>query len=329
MQKALTLSVLSDVHYAGAAERQRVNFLYEGVQSAAMRCMLKLYRRYIWLHKPFAHNHLLDEFIMSNKDSDFCVANGDYSCDSGFIGVSDDAACASALECLAKLRARFGSKFQATFGDHEIGKTMMGGHCGGLRLQSLKRAQQELQLQTLWQVEFGSYLLIGITSTLLAYPIYEPEALPDERVEWRSVRAEYLCSLAQTFAAIRSNQRVLLFCHDPTALPFLIQVPEVAAKLDQIERTILGHLHSPLVFFKSRLLAGMPAITFLGHTPLRLSQALRQARHWNAFKPLLCPSLAGIELLKDGGFYTVKLDPTGQQPAEFRLHQFRKLLKNL
>ena len=33
-----------------------------------------------------------------------------------------EAACASAKECLKRLRAKFGSHFRATFGDHELGK---------------------------------------------------------------------------------------------------------------------------------------------------------------------------------------------------------------
>ena len=64
----------------------------------------------------------------------------------------------------------------------------------------------------------------------------------------------------------------------------------------------------------------MPAVRFLGHTAQRLSMALREARLWKPFNVLLCPSLAGIELLKDGGFYTAELDLSGQQPARFNFH---------
>ncbi len=83
----------------------------------------------------------------------------------------------------------------------------------------------------------------------------------------------------------------------------------------------MGHLHSNLILFKSRLLAGMPVISFLGHTPQRLSSALRAARHWKPFNVLLCPSLSGIELLRDGGFYTVRIDPEAHQPAKFQFHR--------
>src|SRR5689334_24191964 len=56
-------------------------------------------------------------------------------------GVSDEASCTSAMECLQKLRQRFGSQFQATFGDHELGKVSFFGMRGGMRLASWHCAQ--------------------------------------------------------------------------------------------------------------------------------------------------------------------------------------------
>jgi hypothetical protein len=38
----------------------------------------------------------------------------------------------------------------------------------------------------------------------------------------------------------------------------------------------------------------------------------------------LCPSLAGIELLKDGGYYTVELDEAAQRPAQFEFHRLKR-----
>jgi hypothetical protein len=148
--------------------------------------------------------------------------------------------------------------------------------------------------------------------------------LPDEQAEWQELRSEHLAEIGRAFSALKPSQRVLLFCHDPTALPFLWREAAVREKLPQIERTIIGHLHSKLVFFKSRMLAGMPIINFLGHTPKRLSSALREARFWKPFKVLLCPSLSGIELLKDGGFYTAELDLEARQPAAFRFHRLKR-----
>ena len=90
---------------------------------------------------------------------------------------------------------------------------------------------------------------------------------------------------------------------------------------DQIEQTIIGHLHSPLILWKSRVLSGMPILRFLGHSVQRFSTALREARHWKPFKVRLCPSLAGIELLKDGGYYSMELDDSGSVPARFIRHR--------
>jgi hypothetical protein len=126
------------------------------------------------------------------------------------------------------------------------------------------------------------------------------------------------------FAALPPDRRVILFCHDPTALPFLARETEVRAKLPQIDHTIIGHLHSNLLFWKSRRLAGMPVIRWLGHTPKKLSSALNEARHWKPFNVKLCPSLAGIELLKDGGYYTVKLDGEPSIPAQFQFHPLKR-----
>jgi hypothetical protein len=284
---------------------------------------IALYRKHFWQRDPFAHNHLLDQFIGACRESDLVVANGDYSCDSAAIGVADEAARASARECLTKLRDAFAGRFEATIGDHELGKKAMGGNKGGLRIESLLRTQSELQLKPFWQRRCGNYLLMGVTSSLIAFPIYAPEALPEERAQWEKSREEHLEEIRSAFLALVPDERVLLFCHDPTALPFLARDEVIGRKLKQIERTIIGHLHSRLIFIKSRLLAGMPVIRFLGHTPLRLSSALREARFWKSFKVLLCPSLAGIELLKDGGFYTCQFEPDSKQALGFQLHGWR------
>ncbi len=322
MSARLTLSIVSDIHYAGAAEQQRGAFFLDSIDNPVRRLAIKFYRHYFWQRDAFAHNHLLDQFLSQSPSPDYVIANGDYSCDSAFIGVSDPAAYASAEECLQKLRNQFPANFAATFGDHELGKKPLGADVGGLRLASYHRARRGLGLQPFWMVTLGNYVLVGILSTLAALPVFVPEMLAAEEPEWRELRRQHLEEIRRAFSALRPQQRVLLFCHDPTALPFLWREPAVREKLPQIERTIIGHLHSRLIFFKSRLLAGMPVIKFLGHTPRRLSSALRDGQYWKPFKVLLCPSLSGIELLKDGGFYTAEIDPEANQPATF---QFRRL----
>jgi len=321
----LTLLILSDIHYASAPERERRGHELHAAGAPLLRLAARTFRHFIWLRDPFAHNHLLDHVLSQSRGVDYAIANGDYSCDTAFVGVSDDAACQSARECLGKLRQEFGPRFQATIGDHELGKMSLFGGCGGLRLASWHRAQRELGLRPFWQVKFGRYVLLGVVSSLLALPVYEPETLADERLEWSELRAAHLVEIRQAFATLMPDERAILFCHDPTALPFLWHDEVVRSKLSQVEQTIIGHLHTRLVLWKSRLLAGMPRIHFLGNSIRRMSSALNEARHWRPFNVRLCPALAGSELFQDGGYYLMELDPEARQPLSF---QFRPLKRD-
>lgn len=311
------LLILSDIHLAGPAEQTRRDHERRAVTNPLLRSATNFYRHFIWLRDPFAHNHLLDQALARHPSADWLIANGDYSLDTAFVGVSDDAALASAQESLGKMRAVYGERFRGTWGDHELGKMSLFGGVGGLRLQSLHRCQNELALPPLWQMDLGRYRLIGVASSLIALPVYEPETLPEERPAWQAARAAHLAEIKAAFDSVEPSQRILLFCHDPSALPFLWQEEWVRRRLPQVEKTILGHLHSPLVFWQSRMLAGMPPIRFLGTSIRRMSEALYQARCWREFNAMLCPSLAGIELRKDGGYYTAALDLSGKTPVRF------------
>jgi hypothetical protein len=312
---------VSDIHYASAAEQARGDdHEIASIPNALLRLLVRLYRHVIWLRRPLRQNHLLDRFLEHCEPCDYAIANGDYACDTAYIGVSDDAANQSARECLAKLREKFGPRLRLTYGDHELGKVSFVGGRGGMRLASWRRARQELELEPFWQLRLGNYVLIGVVSSLIALPIYEPDTLPDERVEWARLRAEHLEQISRAFAALDPKERVLLFCHDPTALPFLGNEPSVRNRLAQIEQTIIGHLHSNLFLWKSRWLAGMPQIQFLGHTARRLSGALRQARDWRPFNVRLCPALSGIQLRNDGGFLKLELDSEGHESPRFHFH---------
>src|SRR5260221_5621609 len=112
------VGILSEIHYASAAEQARGDD-YEAREGAnpLLRLGLKIHRRFIWLHQPLRQNHRLHKFLTRTGGFDYLVANGDYSCDSGFVGVSDDAACQSARECLEKLREKLRRRVRATYGD--------------------------------------------------------------------------------------------------------------------------------------------------------------------------------------------------------------------
>jgi hypothetical protein len=320
MSGSATVLVVSDIHHAGAAEREREGYELACAPNWPVSQLVRAYRGLVWLREPLGTGKFLDAFLQRTGSPDFAIANGDFSADSRFVGVSDDAAFASAEECLAKLRAKFGERLHATIGDHELGKvSLVGGH-GGLRLASWPRTTEGLGLRPFWQHEWGSYVFMGVTSTLLALPIYEREMLAAERAEWESLRAAHLAEVRAAFARLSPHQRVLLFCHDPTALPFLARVPEVSARLTQLEATVIGHLHSQLILRTGRILSGMPTIKFLGATFRRNSTALNEAKLWRPFNVRLCPSLTGIQLLKDGGWLTVELDSDARHPAKFRFH---------
>lgn len=284
-----TLLVVSDIHYASAAEQARRGYWASAITNPLLRAASEAYRHFIWLRDPLRHNHLLEKFLDRAGAPDLVVAKGDYSCDSAFVGVSDEAAFQSAQECLDKLRRHFGEKLLAICGDHEFGKQSLFGGAGGLRWASWRRATGQLGLRPFWRVESGRYVFLGVTSTLIALPVFAPEILKEERALWEQRRAAHLAEIRSALNALQPEQRVILFCHDPSALPFLWHDESIRRRLQQVEQMIIGHLHSPLILWKSRRLAGMPAIPFLGDTVRRLSTALREAGHWRDFKVRLCP----------------------------------------
>src|SRR5215831_4154660 len=111
MPRTCRLTVVSDIHYASAAERARGSD-YEAVviPNRLLRFVVHNYRRFIWLHRPLDKGYLLDRFLEQAGEPDYVIANGDYSCDSSFVGVSDDAALQSTREALSKLRKKFGGR---------------------------------------------------------------------------------------------------------------------------------------------------------------------------------------------------------------------------
>ena len=164
----VTIAILSDIHFAGVAERARGNdFELRSITNPLLRALVRFYRHFIWMRNPLEQGAQLDNFLSHVGSVDHVIANGDYSCDSGFVGVCDDAVFQSAEECLGKLRARFGERALFTIGDHEIGKLSLIGGNGGMRLASWSRATESLGLQPFWQLLIGNYVLMGVASPLI------------------------------------------------------------------------------------------------------------------------------------------------------------------
>src|SRR5262249_28048617 len=128
MANTCTLGIVSDIHYASAAEQARGNdYEWRELADPLLRLLVRAHRRHLWLRDPLNQNHLLDRFLEAARGLDYLIANGDYSCDSWFLGVSDDAAFQSVRECLQKLREKFSPNLHATIGDHELGKLSLFG----------------------------------------------------------------------------------------------------------------------------------------------------------------------------------------------------------
>lgn len=327
MSRHFRLAILSDIHYAGPREQaEGDDYELRAIANPLLRFALRQYRRHIWLRYPLRQNGQLDRFLATVPEVDYAIANGDYSCNTAAVGLSDDGAMESAHECVGKLRGRFGGQLRLNFGDHELGKLRLLGTRGGMRFRSWQRGIDELGVQPFWRLESGRYVVLGCTSTLLALPVFAADLLPEERMTWEKLREEHFTAVRAAFTAVRPEQRILLFCHDPTALPFLWRDAVVREKVPQIERTIIGHLHSNLYLRLSQMLAGLPVLRCFGHSIQRMSTAVNEARYWKPFRALLCPSLAGIELLNDGGYFTVDLDADTEanSPAKFQFHPLKR-----
>ena len=194
-----SIAVVSDIHYAGPGEIERSGHESRAIGNPLLRSFVGVYRRYIWLRDVFAHNHLLEFFLDRVPQSDLVVGNGDYSCDTAFIGSVDPAAFESASLCLGKLREAYGDRFVAVMGDHELGKKSIFGGAGGMRLPSWDRALSGLKIEPFWIREVGVYRVIGIASSLVALPVFDADLLEDEVEGWNQIREKHLRQIESAF----------------------------------------------------------------------------------------------------------------------------------
>ncbi len=313
--------VVSDIHHACAAEQARRGYEERAAGGRVARVMLRAYRRFVWLDDPMAHNHRLPEIIRGEPRPDVVVGNGDFCLDTAFVGVSDDAALASAGESLGLLRSAYGDRFMANAGDHEFGKKSFVGGAGGVRRLSLERCESKLGIPVVWSKACGRWHLVGVASSVADWPLFERETPEAERGWWRGRHEACLAGLAAAFDAVPPGAPILFFCHDPSALPRLRRLPAVAARLPDVRATVIGHLHTPLVLGVANRLAGCPTVGWLGNSVRRYTSALREARCWRDFRVTLCPSPAGIQLLKDGGYLTLEFDASRAEGLVVRMHR--------
>ena len=318
--KHCRIVVITDIHYASELERARGDYESQTVSNPWLRFLLKQYRYFVWRRDPYGWNDYVDRFINKAGETDLVIGNGDYCCDSAFIGVADDPSLTSARQCLDKMRDAFGEKFVGIMGDHDIGKKSMFGGVGGMHLESWDRCEGELKLDAFFKFEFGNHVLIGLNSTLIGLPSNQADCFPGDANAWEVKRNAHLETLRETLGQLGKHQRLLFFIHDPSALPHLAQLEWVREHYHRLDGTFVGHLHSELIVKMSRVLAGMPQIHGMGHTALTMSTALQKAREWRPFKVHLVPAPGGIQIYRRGGFGEIRIPMDGSGAVEFQIH---------
>ena len=305
--------IVSDIHYASSQEKLENENNLKIIQNPFFKIIAIIFRNFFWMKDPFAHNGKLLHFLAAAPDADMVIACGDYSCGTGHIGVMHPSAKASVLTCLNLFKERFGCRFLPICGDHEIGKKGLFSDKGGFRLTSWDICQEELKIRHLWHRQIGIYHLIGISSPPIILSNALKEILAEEKEQWQQLRKKYMKEIETHMCMVPSNEKIIFFCHDPTALPYLKESPIINHLLERkrITLTIVGHMHTDIILKVSRILSGMPAIHFLGNSISRMSSALHQAKVWKEFNMVLCPSLAGCQWAKDGGWLELNLEENG------------------
>ncbi len=315
----MRLAVLSDIHVLGPSERERAHAIAHDLGSGAGR-LRRWWRRGLhrargrfWTSHPESRHacflRALDE--IGRFDPDWVVANGDYGGDAHGVGLSDARTFESVAGVLDLVRATFPGRARFVFGDHELGKYSTELRQGGIRLDSLTRGEEALGLRSFWHERAEPFHLIGINSTLFTLDLFLPEALPDEVSRWLACRRRHEEEVDAAFEGLPAGARVLLFCHDPSALAALHARPAVRARLAAIERTVLGHLHAPRLLHVNRLMGRLPRVSPKYPVARIIAHGSRGAATWEAFKPVVCPSTFGAGRHVAGGLLFLETGPGG------------------
>ena len=88
-QGDVTIAILSDIHHSGPAERARgEDYEFRAIANPLLRAVARAYRHWIWMRHPLDQGRQLDRFLAEIGPVDHVVANGDYACDTAFVGVA-------------------------------------------------------------------------------------------------------------------------------------------------------------------------------------------------------------------------------------------------
>jgi hypothetical protein len=107
--------------------------------------------------------------------------------------------------------------------------------------------------------------------------------------------------LAEHFAAMQPQDRIIIFCHDPSALGVLAALPDVHDRVDQVECTVVGHLHTPLLLGVTRMMRHLPVLKTDYPIARIVSHGAQNAKDWKRFNPVVCPSTYGVGTHISGG----------------------------
>lgn len=263
----MRLAVISDLHVMGPGEHaqslESVSFLGHGLPRwrGQLRRGLNGFRNQFWHSDADSRQACFHRALekLAEYQPDWVVVNGDYGGDHRGVGLSDDHTFESVSLVLDIVRAEFPGRVLLVFGDHDIGKYSTIHRHGGIRLKSLARGEEDLGISSFWDRRLEGVRLVGVNSSLLSLHLFLPEALPEEIGEWERRRRRHLKQIRETFGGLPAGERVILFCHDPSALAELDKLPEVRRRLAQVEMTVVGHLHAPGLLRVHRMMRHLPA----------------------------------------------------------------------
>jgi hypothetical protein len=320
----MRLAVLSDFHVLGPGELEKSEHAHQqlgvGLDPIRRTWRRGLYRvrRRLWnTHPELRHAAFLKAVTeIDEYDPEWIIANGDYGGDTGGIGLSDAHTFESVSGVVDMLRERFEKRIRFIFGDHDLGKYSTVLREGGIRLESLELGEKKLGIPSFWHEIDDDIHLIGINSSLFTLDLFLPEALVDEIPEWRRRRDEHIAQVSHAFDGLPKNARVLLFCHDPSALAALSQVPVVIGRLSHIEMTVIGHLHAPGLLKLAKFVPTRAKKWRPKYPVARiLAHSLEGVQSWKMFKPVACPSTFGAGHHMHGGVLFIEKDERGKLVA--------------
>ncbi len=322
----MRIGVVSDFHVMAAAEKGHVleshKALGAGLPALQRKWRRGLYRmrRLLWNTHPELREIAFERALnlMETFKPDWVIANGDYGGDHSGMGVSDDATFESAAHVVGSIRRRFPENSRFVFGDHDIGKYSTERREGGIRIASLHRGEKQLGIPSFWHEIDEDVHLIGVNSSLCTLDLFLPEALVDEVPEWKRCRAEHIEHVSHAFDGLPAKARVVLFCHDPSALHALSQVPIVKRRMKQIELTVIGHLHSPSLLKLAKLMPASKGWRPKYPVARIIAHGLEGVKSWHQFNPVVCPSTFGTGHHFRGGLLFIEKDKHGKLVARRR-----------